>query len=103
MPNPIRILTPLHGGELIGQFDSLLLDPLELGAHRLGQSSRARQRPHHHHEVVDQPVVVEVQEVTPSGNRGLAFDELGWPEPSSISTPFLSSARARYAFLGTVP
>src|ERR1700741_4819385 len=63
MPNPIRTICPLRGGDRICQFASLLLDPIELSAYRLGQRSRTRQRPHHDHEVVDQTVVVEMQEV----------------------------------------
>ena len=53
----------LRAGELLSKFGGLLLDAAELGAHRLGQGCCTGQRSHRHHQVVDQAVVVEVQEV----------------------------------------
>jgi hypothetical protein len=38
---------------------------LELGLHGLCESERPRQRPDHHDEFVDQPVIARVQEVAP--------------------------------------
>src|SRR5271155_5215775 len=50
---------------LFGILMSVCLGREQLGLHRLGQRERPRQRPDHHDELVDQPVLTRVQEVAP--------------------------------------
>ncbi|WP_426362100.1 hypothetical protein [Streptomyces sp. E-08] len=57
----------------------LLGDPVELGAHGLGERLRGGERADHHHEVVDLPLVVEVEEVAAPDPPAYAAEPPGKP------------------------